>query len=65
MAAVYVVTDPPQPRIISDMSTQLYSYNVLVYSNASVSAGMHTFQLKNGHPNGEKALVIFDYLVYS
>jgi hypothetical protein len=42
-----------------------YDYNVLVYSNQSLSAGMHSLTMQNGVPNGNQSLVLFDYLTYS
>ncbi|KAF8995252.1 hypothetical protein BDQ17DRAFT_1250922 [Cyathus striatus] len=44
-----------------------YQYNVLVYSNASIIPGEHTFLLKNGQEgdSGDTSLTLFDYLVYS
>ncbi|KAF5365956.1 hypothetical protein D9758_006726 [Tetrapyrgos nigripes] len=42
-----------------------YDYNVLVYVNTSLSPGLHTFVLQNGHVNGSNSLAIFDKIVYS
>ena len=41
-----------------------YRYNSLVYSNANLEAGVHTFRLETGH-SGELALVLLDYLIYT
>ena len=41
-----------------------YRYNSLVYSNASLEVGMHTFGLEAGL-SGETSLVLFDYLIYT
>jgi len=45
--------------------TSAFGYNVLVFQNESIPAGIHTFQLNNGYVGGPTSLVIFDKLVYS
>lgn len=45
--------------------TSGYEYNVSVYSNTSLSPGFHNLVLQNGHTNGEKSLMIFDYITYT
>lgn len=42
-----------------------YDYNVTVYSNTSLSAGLHTLIIQNGHINGNKSLLILDSVVYT
>ncbi|KAF8997419.1 hypothetical protein BDQ17DRAFT_1309780 [Cyathus striatus] len=44
-----------------------YQYNVSVYSNATLSAGVHTFMLQNGQYGnaGNQSLTLLDYIVYS
>ena len=41
-----------------------YRYNSLVYSNADLELGVHTFRLETAHL-GERALVLLDYLIYT
>lgn len=42
-----------------------FSYDVPVYSNASVPAGMHNLTLVNGQSGGIQSLVLLDYIIYS
>ncbi|KAF8988775.1 hypothetical protein BDQ17DRAFT_1334425 [Cyathus striatus] len=44
-----------------------YEYNVLVYSNSSMTAGPHQFTLQNGQygNGGNVSLTLLDYLIYS
>ncbi|KAI0666261.1 hypothetical protein C8Q78DRAFT_1072504 [Trametes maxima] len=42
-----------------------YHYNVPVYVNESLPAGEHTITIVNGEPNGNRSLILLDYIVYS
>ncbi|PBK86299.1 hypothetical protein ARMGADRAFT_1169249 [Armillaria gallica] len=42
-----------------------FEYNVTVYSNSSIPAGLHRFTVQNGHVGGRKALLLFDAFIYS
>ncbi|KAF8986043.1 hypothetical protein BDQ17DRAFT_1259854 [Cyathus striatus] len=44
-----------------------YTYNISVYSNTSLSAGEHTFMLRNGQFGnvGNNSLTLLDYIVYT
>ncbi|SJK99289.1 uncharacterized protein ARMOST_02580 [Armillaria ostoyae] len=42
-----------------------FEYNVTVYYNSSIPAGMHRFTVQNGHVGGRKALLLFDAFIYS
>ncbi|KAF5365953.1 hypothetical protein D9758_006725 [Tetrapyrgos nigripes] len=43
-----------------------YDYNVLVYANTSLTPGLHTFVLQNGHKNSSSiSEAILDKIVYS
>lgn len=42
-----------------------YEYNVPVYVNDTIPAGMHTFTIQNGHQGGEQSLVMLDYIMYT
>lgn len=42
-----------------------YAYDVPVYFNDSLLAGVHTLRLQNGHVNGIKSLVLLDRIIYS
>ncbi|KAI0700419.1 hypothetical protein BC835DRAFT_416635 [Cytidiella melzeri] len=42
-----------------------YSFNVLVYSNDSMPAGVHSFTMRNGLVGGLESLLLLDYIIYS
>lgn len=42
-----------------------FDYHYLVYSNESLSSGMHTFALQNGGMGGPYSLALFDYIIYT
>ncbi|KAI0651454.1 hypothetical protein C8Q79DRAFT_899452 [Trametes meyenii] len=42
-----------------------YHYNVPVYVNESLPAGEHTITIVNGESNGNRSLILLDYIVYS
>ena len=42
-----------------------FNYNVLVYSNPSMTAGEHTLEVQNGLVKGRQSLLLLDYIVYS
>ncbi|KAF8898337.1 hypothetical protein BD779DRAFT_1467 [Infundibulicybe gibba] len=42
-----------------------FDYNVLVYSNTSISPRRHQLTIQNGHVNGPKSLIILDSIVYT
>ena len=42
-----------------------YDYNVPVYANTSLAAGPHEIVILNGQPNGNKTLILLDYIVYT
>lgn len=42
-----------------------YAYNVMVFSRDSLPPGPHNLTIQNGHVDGEKSLLILDYIVYS
>ncbi|KAF9448665.1 hypothetical protein P691DRAFT_32509 [Macrolepiota fuliginosa MF-IS2] len=42
-----------------------FIYNVCVYANDSLPSGEHFLQIQNGHTDGNKTLLLLDYLVYS
>ncbi|KAK0486635.1 hypothetical protein EDD18DRAFT_1194613 [Armillaria luteobubalina] len=42
-----------------------FDYNVTVYANSSIPAGMHRFTVQNGHIGGRKSLLLFDAFIYS
>ncbi|KAK0207544.1 hypothetical protein IW262DRAFT_1486705 [Armillaria fumosa] len=42
-----------------------FEYNVTVYANSSIPAGMHKFTVQNGHIGGRKSLLLFDAFIYS
>ena len=46
-------------------SQTTYTYNVLVYMNASLGPGPHVFELQNGYVGGPGSLVLLDYMVYA
>ncbi|KAI0336251.1 hypothetical protein GY45DRAFT_1333291 [Cubamyces sp. BRFM 1775] len=42
-----------------------YDYNVPVYANTSLAAGAHEIVILSGQPNGNKTLILLDYIVYT
>ncbi|KAH9891100.1 hypothetical protein C8Q73DRAFT_651697 [Cubamyces lactineus] len=42
-----------------------YDYNVPVYTNMSLAAGAHEIVILAGQPNGNKSLILLDYIVYT
>ncbi|KIY45712.1 hypothetical protein FISHEDRAFT_76260 [Fistulina hepatica ATCC 64428] len=42
-----------------------YDYNVNVYANTSLSPGEHSLIIRNGQQQGNKSLILLDYLIYS
>ncbi|KAH9922999.1 hypothetical protein B0H21DRAFT_701362 [Amylocystis lapponica] len=42
-----------------------FQYDVPVYTNNTLTSGLHTFTLINGATSGVASLVLFDYLVYT
>lgn len=42
-----------------------YDYDVPVYVNSSIPAGVHSFALQSGHVGGARSLVLLDYIVFS
>ncbi|KAI0809263.1 hypothetical protein BC629DRAFT_1106608 [Irpex lacteus] len=42
-----------------------YQYSYPVYSNSSLSPGIHSFTMVGGHIGGVKSLILLDYIVYS
>ncbi|CDO70906.1 hypothetical protein BN946_scf184829.g14 [Trametes cinnabarina] len=42
-----------------------YDYNVPVYVNESLAAGPHQLVILNGQPNGNKSLILLDYVIYT
>ncbi|KAL7285825.1 hypothetical protein ACG7TL_000934 [Trametes sanguinea] len=42
-----------------------YDYNVPVYVNTSLPPGPHQLVILNGQPNGNKSLILLDYVVYT
>jgi hypothetical protein len=44
--------------------TGTYLYNVTVYANSSMPAGMHTLVVQAGHVNGNQSLILIDSVIY-
>jgi hypothetical protein len=42
-----------------------YQYNVPIYVNHSMPAGVHKFTLQNGQKRGQKSLIMLDSIVYT
>ncbi len=42
-----------------------YRYSYPVYVNASIPSGQHTFMFVNGRSDGQTALALLDYIVFS
>lgn len=42
-----------------------YDYNVSVYSNTSLTPGLHTLIIQNGRINGNQSLLLLDSVVYT
>ncbi|KAI0358959.1 hypothetical protein OH77DRAFT_1121930 [Trametes cingulata] len=42
-----------------------FQYNVPVYVNESLPAGQHSIAIVNGELNGNKSLILLDYIVYT
>ncbi|KAJ7585677.1 hypothetical protein C8J56DRAFT_788566 [Mycena floridula] len=42
-----------------------FLYNVLVYANNSLADSRHILTIQNGHTDGEKSLILLDYIIYS
>ncbi|RDX45695.1 hypothetical protein OH76DRAFT_1357460 [Lentinus brumalis] len=42
-----------------------YHYSYPVYVNASIPSGQHTFMLVNGRSDGQTALALLDYIIFS
>lgn len=42
-----------------------YEYNVLAYSNISLSVGPHEFTITSGRFDGDKSILLLDRIVYS
>ncbi|KAF8213577.1 hypothetical protein K438DRAFT_2009737 [Mycena galopus ATCC 62051] len=42
-----------------------FQYGVLVYSNPSITPGLHTLTLQNGQQNGNESVMILDSIVYT
>lgn len=42
-----------------------YTYSNLVYYNTSLSPGFHEITLRNGRRDGNTALMLLDYIVYT
>ncbi|KAI0757342.1 hypothetical protein C8Q80DRAFT_1091069 [Daedaleopsis nitida] len=40
-------------------------YNLLVYSNTTLSSGNHTIMIENGVLNDEQSLILLDYILYT
>ncbi|KAH9902419.1 hypothetical protein C8Q73DRAFT_634874 [Cubamyces lactineus] len=41
-----------------------YAYNVPVFVKEGLSAGSHQLIIVNGHANGNKSLILLDYIIY-
>ncbi|KAI0090028.1 hypothetical protein BDY19DRAFT_888760 [Irpex rosettiformis] len=42
-----------------------YDFNVPVYTNDSISPGVHSFRLQGGSIGGQWSIVLLDYIVYT
>lgn len=45
--------------------TDTLAYNILVYANASLAMDQHNLTIVNGRTDGQRYLMIFDYIRYT
>lgn len=61
----YIDGDPAGSFQFTPTGQPTYSYNAILYANASLQYANHTLSLQNGRFGGGLSLILLDYIIYS